>query len=180
MESVNDKKAANFYYQEVLRLYSAAYYGQRANARLNFINKAIADDYFRIKYYSHHFAKENTDSNQLADTFVSSAAIWDCPPPEQAIETAKQKGWLTFCELIYIKQYAEALAENNGTPPELIAWLQGKCDSLGWLLIPLHSVLRTSPAQFQTRLYYGNILFLGYTSKRLLLTVKIPKLLIRY
>jgi len=154
-ENTSDKQGANFYYQQALRLCPAGYYGQRANARLNFITNIAPDnyfspqyhppstapnDYFRPKYHATGIAPDdyfrtNYPSPSVATTSaISSTLIWDCPPPEKAIDAAKQKGWLTLYELIYIKQYAEALADNNRLTPELTAWLEGKCGQ-PWLAI---------------------------------------------
>ena len=123
-EKLNNKQDANFYYQQLSKLHSASYYGQRAQARLNFLTNKVADDCFRIEYSPNNTADKSTANDQLEGRTVSAATVWNCPPPEKAIDY----------ELIYIKQYAEALIDSHSLPPELAAWLEGKCGQ-PWLAI---------------------------------------------
>jgi len=132
-ERKGDKQHAIFYYEQALALSPLTYYGQRAGARLNFIRNAIPDNYFRLKCRPYNIVAKSSGNNQ-PENIVSSALVWDCPAPEKAISQLEQQGRLTLYELIHIKQYAEALLEDNNLFAELIAWLQGK-NGQPWLAI---------------------------------------------
>jgi len=122
-ETIKDYPRAIFYYQQSCKLCPGSYYGQRANARLKVINNIAPDNYFRPQSYLPRVSENKSSNNKLE----SAALIWDFPAPTEAIRASKEKGHLTLDELIYLKQYNEALVENHGLNSEITAWLEGKC-----------------------------------------------------
>ena len=108
-EAASKKQQAAIYYRENKKLYPTDYYNQRAKARYAYITNGDRDNYFQLQPYS------PIDQRQ-----------WDWPLPKAVTENLHIIGKETVNELIYLKQYDEALAQSSDLPIELDAWLKGK------------------------------------------------------
>ncbi len=116
LEKGGNKQRACSYFKQVSSQFPYSYYGQRAAFRLNSLISSSPDIYFKLQYSG---VKNNTD------------LPWNWPPPEKSL---KDLGNPTLGELIYIKQYQEALLEGDKLSAKLVSWLQAM-NGQPWLAI---------------------------------------------
>ena len=109
-EAMLDRQRASFYYQQTTKLFPYDYYGLRAYIRYLALQNLPVDNCFKTQ----------------EPLLVSQE--WDWPVPESAINQLKNEEQDCAFELIYLKQYAEALAQDqsNNYKPVLVSWLNGK------------------------------------------------------